>query len=171
LEECTMRKWLLLILLVASAAYAAPRVTEALAAHLEEVSPTELVRVMVVMEAGVSQDELMALTDGLPREQRRVVVERECSRVAESSQRGVLAYLNERAATGHARDVKSLWIVNLVVAYADRETIARVSAFPGVSFVDWDEEVPVETLRDVVDGSEDEIQGRRNHRLRVRRRR
>jgi len=152
-----MRKWLLLILLAASAAYAAPRVTEALAAHLEEVSPTELVRIMVVMEAGMPQDELMALTDGLSRDQRRVVVEQELSRVAETSQREVLAYLNERAATGHAADVKSLWIVNVVAAFADRETVERVSALPGVSFVDWDEEVPLEMLRDVVDGSEDEI--------------
>jgi subtilisin family serine protease len=152
-----MRKWLLLLLLVASAAYAAPRVTDALAAHLEEVSADELVRIMVVMEAAMPQDELLALTDGLSRDQRRVIVEQELSRVAEASQHEVLAYLNERAATGHAADVKSLWIVNCVAALADRETIERVSALPGVSFVDWDEDVPLEALRDIVDGSEDEI--------------
>ena len=70
-----MRKWLSLILLVASVAYAAPKVTSELAAHLEEVSPDELVRILIVMEARMPQEELLELTDGLPRDQRRVVVE------------------------------------------------------------------------------------------------
>jgi subtilisin family serine protease len=143
--------------LVAGASFAAPKVTPRLAAHLEEVSAGELVRVMIVMEEQMSQDRLMALTEGLNRDERRVVVEHECSRLADSSQREVLAYLNERAAAGHAADVTSLWIVNAVTARADRETIERVSTLPGVASVNWDEEVPVELLEDVVDGPQDEL--------------
>ena len=50
---------------VAAAAFAAPNVTPDLAAHLETVGADELVRVLVVMEARMPQEELMALTDGL----------------------------------------------------------------------------------------------------------
>jgi len=152
-----VKRSLVLVLLVAGASFAAPKVTPRLAAHLEEVSAGELVRVMVVMEEQMSQDTLMSLTEGLDRDERRVVVEYECSRLADSSQREVLAYLNERAAAGHAADVTSLWIVNAVAARGDRETIERVSVLPGVSLVNWDEEVPVELLKDVVDGVQDEI--------------
>jgi subtilisin family serine protease len=152
-----MKRTLLFALLVAGAALASPKITPQLAAHLEEVPAAELVRVIIVMEEQVSQEKLTALTDGLTRDERRVVVEHECSRVADSSQREVIAYLNERAAAGSAADVTPLWIVNAVAARADRETIARVSALPGVDYVDWDREVPVEELEDVVDGQQDEI--------------
>jgi len=143
--------------LVAGASFAAPNVTPRLAAHLEEVSAGDLVRVMVVMEEQVSVDTLTSLTEGLDRDERRVVVEHECSRLADSSQREVLTYLNERAAAGHATDITPLWIVNAVAARADRETIERLSTLPGVASVDWDEAVPVELLKDVVDGPQGEI--------------
>ena len=152
-----MKRSLVLVLLVAAAAFAAPKVTPRLAAHLEEVSAGDLVRVMVVMEEQVSQDTLTSLTEGLDRDERRVVVEHECSRLADSSQREVLAYLNERAAAGRATDITPLWIVNAVAARADRETIERLSTLPGVASVEWDEAVPVELLKDVVDGPQDEI--------------
>ncbi len=45
-----MKLSLILALLVAGASFAAPEVTPRLAAHLEEVSAGELVRVMIVME-------------------------------------------------------------------------------------------------------------------------
>jgi subtilisin family serine protease len=143
--------------LVASVAFAASKVTPRLAAHLEDISDSELVRVIIVMEEQVSQDTMTALTEGLDRDERRVVVERECSRLADSSQREVLAYLNERASGGHAEDVTSLWIVNAVSVRADRETIERVSVLPGIATVRWDEPVPTEMLKDVVDGPMDEI--------------
>ncbi|UCH79003.1 MAG: S8 family serine peptidase, partial [Candidatus Coatesbacteria bacterium] len=145
------------LLLIAGVAFASPKVTPELAAHLEEVPPSELVRVMVAMEARVSSEKLEALTEGLPRDQRRLIVEQELSRVAAASQREVLAYLAEREALGRASDVTSLWLVNVVAARADRETIERLASFPGVEYVDWDQEVPVETLTDIVDGVEDEI--------------
>ncbi len=152
-----MKTSLILALFVAGASFAAPKVAPRLAAHLEEVSAGELVRVMIVMEEQMPQDRLMALTEGLNRDERRVVVEHECSRLADSSQREVLAYVNERAAAGHAADVTSLWIVNAVTARADRETIERVSTLPGVASVNWDEDIPVELLEDIVDGPQDEI--------------
>ncbi len=153
-----MKRWLVVLALaVTGAAYAASKVTPALAAHLEGVSPTELVRVIVVMEEQMPQEKIMALTEGLTRDERRLVVEQELSLLAGRAQREVLAYLSERAAAGRAADVTSLWIVNAVAARADRETIERVSTLAGVSFVDWEEEVPVELLEDVVDGVQDEI--------------
>jgi subtilisin family serine protease len=152
-----MKRLLLLVLFVAAVAYAAPRVTPELSAHLEEIPADEQVRILVSMEDRMPADELYALTDGLTRDQRRIVVERELSRVAERTQRDVLDYLNERAALGCASEVKSLWLVNVVSAYGDRETIEHVSALPGVAFVDWDEDVPLEQLKDVVDGPQDEI--------------
>ncbi len=152
-----MKRTLLFALLVVGAALASPKITPQLAAHLEEVPSTELVRVIVVMEEQVSLEKLTALTEGLSRDERRVVVEHECARVADSSQREVLAYLNERAAAGRAADVTSLWIVNAVAARADRDTIERVSTLPGVDFVDWDREVPLELLKDVAGGGMDEI--------------
>jgi subtilisin family serine protease len=152
-----VKRSLLLALLVAGASFAAPKVAPRLAAHLEEISAGEFVRVIVVMEEQMPQDRLTALTEGLDRDERRVVVEHECSRLADSSQREVLAYLNERAAAGRAADVTPLWIVNAVTARADRETIERVSTLPGVASVEWDEDVPVELLEDVVDGPQDEI--------------
>jgi subtilisin family serine protease len=142
---------------VGAVAYAAPNVTPELAAHLEEVAPGELVRVLVVMEEQTPQDRLMALTDGLTRDERRVVVEAECSRLAYSSQRDVAAYLEERAASGRAADIVPLWIVNAVAARADRDTVEVVSALPGVAYVYWDKEIPVEELTDVVPASYDEI--------------
>jgi len=143
--------------LVAAAAYAAPNVTPELAAHLDGVGPNELVRILVVMEAQMPQDRLMALTDGLARDERGVVVERECSRLADASQREVMAYLESRAAGGHAADITPLWIVNAVAARADRDTVEVVSALPGVAYVHWDKEVPVEQLQDIVPPTYDEI--------------
>ena len=141
----------------AAAAFAAPNVTPDLVAHLETVGEDELVRVLVVMEARMPQDELTALTDGLTRDERRVVVERELSRVAEESQRDVLAYREDRAAAGHVAAIVPLWLVNAVAARADRDTIETVSALPGVAYVHWDKEIPVEQLRDVVPDGADEI--------------
>jgi subtilisin family serine protease len=105
----------------------------------------------------MAPETMTALTEGLTRDERRLVVEQELSRLAERTQREVLAYLKERAAAGHAADVKSLWLVNAVAARADRETIERVSSLPGVAFVDWDEEVPVGALEDARESFADEI--------------
>jgi subtilisin family serine protease len=148
---------LVLTLLIAGMTYATPKVTPQLAAHLEEVSAAELVRIIVVMEEQMPPETMTALTEGLTRDERRLVVEQELSRFAERTQREVLAYLKERAAAGYAAEVKSLWLVNGVTARADRETIERVSSLPGVGFVDWDEELPVEVLEDARAGVADEI--------------
>jgi subtilisin family serine protease len=152
-----MKRLLVLITLVGAVAYAAPNVTPELAAHLDGVGATELVRVLVVMEEQVPQDRIMALTDGLTRDERRVVVEAECSRLSDSSQRDVVAFLEGRASSGRAADIMPLWIVNAVAARADRDTVEVVSALPGVAVVHWDKEVPVELLQDVVPAFEDEI--------------
>ena len=152
-----MRSLVILFGVLAAAAFAAPNVTPELAAHLETVGADELVRVLVVMEARMPQEELMALTDGLTRDERRVVVERELGRVADESQRDVLAYLEGREAAGHVADIVPLWLVNAVAARADRDTIEVVSALPGVAYLHWDKEVPVEELRDVVPDGADEI--------------
>lgn len=125
-------------------------ITPALLAHLEETPPGELTRIMVVMDERYPQEELMALTEGLPRKERRVVVEQELTRFNSRSQREVLAYLNERAAAGHAAEVKSLWIINAVLALADRETIFHVARMPKVAYVDWDEELTPEHFMDIV---------------------
>ena len=152
-----MKRLIVLCGVAAVTAFAAPNVTPELAAHLETVGPGELVRVLVVMETQLPQAKLMALTEGLTRDERRVVVEQELSRFAEASQREVLAYMENRAAGGHAADVMPLWIVNAVAARADRDTVEAVSALPGVAYVHWDKEVPVELLQDVVPAVEDEI--------------
>ncbi len=138
-------------------AYGSPGVTPELAAHLEEVGPRDLVRVLVVMEQQMPQERIMALTDRLTRGERRTIVEQELSRLADASQREVLTYLKGRAAAGRAADVVPLWIVNAVAARADRDTVGAVSALPGVAFVHWDKEVPIEALQDVVPAPQDEI--------------
>ncbi|UCH79079.1 MAG: S8 family serine peptidase, partial [Candidatus Coatesbacteria bacterium] len=152
-----MKRFLILATLVAAVAYAAPKVTPELAAHLEEVGPNDLVRVLVVMEDQMPQDRIMALTDGLSRDQRRLIVEQELSRLAEESQREVVALLEAREAAGRADTIVPLWLVNAVAARTDRETVEALSALPGVDYVHWDKEVPLETLMDVEAAPEDEI--------------
>jgi subtilisin family serine protease len=152
-----MKRLLVLAVLVGAVAYAAPNVTPELAAHLDGIGATELVRVLVVMEEQIPQDRIMALTDGLTRDERCMVVEAECSRLAASSQRDVVAFLEGRASSGRAADIMPLWIVNAVAARTDRDTVEVVSAMPGVAYVHWDKEIPVDLLQDVVPAFEDEI--------------
>lgn len=152
-----MKKVLWAIVMCAAVAGAAPRVNADLVRHLETAPPGELTPVLIVMERQVPGEDLAALTDGLARKQKRLVVERELSAVSAESQRDVLSYLNERSASGKAADVDSLWIINAVVAKADRETIEHVSALPGVDFIAWDKPVPKEARMDVVPGDAPEI--------------
>ncbi len=153
-----MKTIILLSIVGAVAAGAAPILTPALVSHLAQVPPDELVPVIVVMEKAMPQGELLALTEGLPRAQKRVIVAQELGRLAAASQRDVLAYLDGRAAGRHASGVKSLWIVNAVVANGDRATIEGLAAFPGVSFVDWDEPLPPERYEDAAANDAREIE-------------
>jgi uncharacterized repeat protein (TIGR01451 family) len=54
---------------------------------------------------------------------------------AESSQRGVRAFLASEASVGRAGDVRPLWVVNAVAARAATRTIAELAARPDVALV------------------------------------
>ena len=68
---------------------------------------------------------------------------------AESSQRGVRAFLASEASAGRAGDVRPLWVINAIGARATTQTIAQLAARPDVALVRadrWQQWVNVKEL-------------------------
>lgn len=118
-----------------------PEVTISQSLHqkLSAIHSAELIQVNISMEAFIDPARLEVLTSGRRKWERREIVVRELKRVAARSQRELLAYLSGMELVGEVKEVRSLWLSNVVSCKASKGVIERITGFRGVSMVDLDE--------------------------------
>ncbi|MCW5775046.1 MAG: S8 family serine peptidase [Phycisphaeraceae bacterium] len=99
-----------------------------------EIDPG-LIPVVVVMKEQAPPFDVVALRSLYPKPIRREVVIATLREVAGRTQRGVLDELIAAQSTGHADNVRPLWITNAIAARVTPEVEAVLAARPDVAFV------------------------------------
>jgi len=127
----------------------APGTTERLSAHLETVSATEQVPVIVVMKDQTIGRELQNRMGGLGRRERAAAVKAELLAFALESQRGLDSLIADLTESGQISFTQRLWAVNSMRLTGTRFAIEQIAALPGVDRVRYDPVLLPEEMQDV----------------------
>jgi serine protease AprX len=131
------------ILALAGIANAAADISPALTERLASVAPSEFVPVTIALDGALAPEAFESMTAGLHKDAARELVRSIAKERAAESQKDILAELSDGANRGLARDVKSLWAVNVVAAEVRASYVSRLAGFPGVRRINLDAEYPV----------------------------
>jgi serine protease AprX len=93
----------------------------------------QLIRICIKPANGPDLAAISAEASLLPREARRAFVVAALKSAAAENHASVISLLQEEAALGNARDMRSLWLSNVVGAQATKSTIHRLSQMPSVA--------------------------------------
>ncbi len=120
----------------------------------------ELIPVDIVLDEQFDSGLLAEMVDGMPKKLKQAEVARILREWSAERQAGVLALLADAETAGSARDVKSIWLVNMVYCEATPELIRTLENRAGVRYVDNDLKycpnlLPAVVSRDVTDAGEE----------------
>ncbi len=118
----------------------AAEITEELTTKMSLAGTENLIPVNIRMKDTVEKATLQNLTLGLKRKEKRSIV---CERLKEkafSTQALLLSSLKKMEKIGRAKDIKSLWITNIVSTKVTKDMIENISSMPEVERIDFDEE-------------------------------
>jgi subtilisin family serine protease len=109
-----------------------------LADRMAQAEPDELIRIYIIMERQADLAQLMALTKGLNKAERRQLVINRLREVAIEDQAEVLDLLERGQAQGKAARIRPLWLGNTVCCLATSEIIGQVATLRGIGYINWD---------------------------------
>lgn len=116
-----------------------PKVKEALAATLRRAPQNQMIRIAIVMKDQVSREEVAAVSDPLPRQEKREAVIGLLKPFAQASQANLLSTLAVYQTQGLVgANIRPLWIANVVAAEATPEAIELIAARHDVAYVHQD---------------------------------
>lgn len=106
-----------------------------LADAVDALEDGQLIRVYVKPDHTLDLTGLQAQAAGLAKEEKRAFVIETLKSAAEWNHAGILAILEEDVAVGNAKDVRSLWLANVIGLRATKQVIAKLAADPLVKRV------------------------------------
>ena len=125
-------------LALAGVANSAAEISPALAQHLATAGTDEFIPVMFALDGALAPEAFEAMTAGLNKDAARELVRSIGKERAATSQKELLAALEEGENRGLARDVKALWAPNVVAAEVRASYLTRLVAFDGVERINLD---------------------------------
>jgi subtilisin family serine protease len=138
----------------AAPGWAAMNISDELQGVLANASDDELVPVYVVMHEQAGYEYFRPMIQGISKSDRRVFVIEELKRMASRSQEPLLSYLKIAELSGDVRDVRSLWLVNLISFEARPSVIDNVADMFEARYMWYNNVVPAEEAMDAgVSGS------------------
>lgn len=132
-----MKKIISLILLVAILQGA--RITQDLERKLNSSSPHEYIKVNLVLEKQLNGMEIVKNMK-MSKKAIRNYVKNALKEFARETQAPILEKLKELEKRGLVRNIKSLWIANVINFEGKKEAIYEISKLSGISSIDYDEE-------------------------------
>jgi subtilisin family serine protease len=125
-------------------------ITEELKDVMDKAGPAEKIRVNIIMEKHADYAGLIkqAQTMNMGRRERRERAIAEMERVAQETQAPLRGFLREESRAGKASDIRIMLGVNGINVRATKDVIEQAAGFDGVRSVDWDQDVPIESLYD-----------------------
>ncbi len=131
------------------AALATTGTTERLANHLEKISATEHVPVIVVMSDRIPAQELQRRMENLERRDRATAAKAELQNYARESQRRLDTLIAELEESGQILFQQRLWSVNSMRLTATKSAIEQIAELPRVDRIRWDPILLPEELQDI----------------------
>jgi hypothetical protein len=139
---------------------AAGRIEPLLRNYLEGSSPEEMIPVVLVLERQVTEEEKawlfsqVATRDKLKaKRQRRELLIHELKRVAEADQAPILRLLKDWEADNLVRNVRPLWLSNVIGFEARRSVIEQLATFQGIQFQSIHLDIPRPALGEIAWGA------------------
>jgi subtilisin family serine protease len=143
-----------LAILFAAPGWAAMTVSDELQGVLAYASDEELVPVYVVMHEQAGYEYFRPMIQGMSKTERRAFVIDELKQMASRTQAPLISYLKTAELAGDVRDVRSLWLVNLVSFEAKPSVIDNVADMFEARYMWYNNVVPAEEAMDAgVSGS------------------
>ncbi len=113
-------------------------ISDRLQSVLDEATPDERIRVIVVMRDRPDTARLHDDMERLPRRERGAAVKARLLPLAENSQAGLDALVGNLRQQGHVDRSHRLWTVNAQRLWATKTAIEAVAELPGVDRIKWD---------------------------------
>jgi subtilisin family serine protease len=148
----------LIVILMASTAFAQNKLTPDLLAEISKTKKSELLRINIRLAEQYNPASKQHLLQQLDQEQVRSYIVNELKTFSNQSQAVLMSELDALSKTGEVSQVKSLWIANVINCYATPEAITQLAGRSDIERIDIDEE---RMLIDPVEINEFESSGSR----------
>jgi len=113
--------------------------TPQLQEKLDSASDHEFIRINIRLKNQFDSDELMRQTQFLTKEEKRDVVVNELRNFSRTSQSAILNQMNEMNRSLSIKNIRSLWITNVINCYAQKEAILELTERDDIAQIDYDE--------------------------------
>jgi hypothetical protein len=113
-------------------------ITPRLKTLMKEKDTGDLIRVNISMAEQIDPSQVNLLAAGKSVKERREIVIQELKRFTDDSQNDVLSYLREMEKAGEVKDLRSLWINNMITGKMTKGVIHLISKMDGVREIDDD---------------------------------
>jgi subtilisin family serine protease len=130
---------MIIVLGAMNSAYAEEIITDNLRQRVTFAKTDELIRINIRLEEQYQNDFLDEKHFRNPSERRKFVVA-ELKSFSYERQKELLTVLSAKEKDNKVSDIRTLWIINLVNCYANKETIEQISLLPGIACIDYDQE-------------------------------
>jgi len=128
---------ILLICGIFTNAYAS--LTPDLEKMLERAGTRDFIPVNIVLKEQVNSRKLLEEVKTLSKNERRKYVINKLKKFSERTQAELLSYLRNVETLGKVKNIRSLWIANLISCEATKDVIRKLAMNPEVKSIDWDE--------------------------------
>ncbi len=145
--------WMAVFTLLSFGGLAQPAISPALQVLIEAEGQRDFISVNISLADHYDQDDLYSMSRRIPEPaRRRQLVIEELTSFSKSSQSDLMAYLLEQEARGLVRNIKPLWIANVVNCDIAPELVSELILRNDLSRISYNEPRPLLILHDSSDG-------------------
>ena len=114
-------------------------ITEQLQNKIASSNRNDFIRVNIVLNEQYPSNELMRAVRNLSKTERRAYVINELKNFSNTTQADLLSQLNGFENNKLVKEIKPLWITNLINCYATKDVIEQLAQRDDIKSIDWDE--------------------------------
>ena len=115
------------------------KINDQLQQQLHDAKTNEWIRINIILENQYDSSALIEQSRALPKVERRDFVIDKLSKFSGNSQADLLSKLNNYKNTSSVKNIRALWVTNLINCYAKKDVISEISKQPEVNYIDHDE--------------------------------
>lgn len=114
-------------------------VTDHLKTKIASSAQDELIQVNISFKDNIDKISLQKIVSKLTKKEKRIVVKNALKNKAISTQKSLLTFIKEMEKTGKAKQIRSLWINNLVSVKVTKDVIEAISKMTEIESIEYDE--------------------------------
>ncbi|MDP8204511.1 MAG: S8 family serine peptidase [Candidatus Tenebribacter mawsonii] len=131
---------LLILLVVSGLLFATETITAQLQDEMDVSSDNDFIRVNISFRDNYNSQQMISETKNMVKQDKRDYVTSTLKEFTAQVQEDLISQLNELEATSQVREVKSIWLVNVVNCEMTKSAINAISNRSEIASIDYDEE-------------------------------